>query len=104
MSSSIRRVHSSPEVIVSVANLVEVRKNEADVGTYFEGSGADEDFCGGDGLFCSKNFGPESHSEACSWATVFCLVPISAGLEDVSIFSHCEAVDRMRRELILFAI
>ena len=99
-----RRVHSSPEVIASEANLVEVRKKEADVGTYSRGSGVDEGFCGGDGLSCKRNFGPESHSEACSWATVFGLVPISAGLEDVSIYSHCEAVDRVRMELILFAI
>ena len=59
-----RRVHSSPEVMLSVANLVDVRKNEADDGTYSTGSGFGSGFCGGDGLFWSRNLGPESHSEA----------------------------------------
>ena len=51
VKSSKRRVHSSPEVIHSVANLVDVRKKEADGGTYCTGSGVGAAFCGGDGLF-----------------------------------------------------
>ena len=99
-----RRVHSSPEAIFSVANLVDVLKKEADDGTYFTGSGVGRGFCGGDGSAWSKNLGPDSHSDACSWAIVFGLVPMSAGLDEVSMYSHCEAVDNVRMELILFAM